>query len=154
MLLWSLLSIVIIILDQVTKAWVVSSIGLTESIKIIPGILDFVYVKNTGAAFSILAQREYGIIILSAVSIIFCAAVIWYILKKKPTSKLLLLSLSLMVEGAAGNVLDRIARGFVVDFIEVQFINFPVFNVADIAITVGAVLIIIYEIFFDRTKKE
>ncbi len=154
MLLWSLLSIVIIILDQVTKAWVVSSIGLTESIKIIPGILDFVYVKNTGAAFSILAQREYGIIILSAVSIIFCAAVIWYILKKKPTSKLLLLSLSLMVGGAAGNVLDRIARGFVVDFIEVQFINFPVFNVADIAITVGAVLIIIYEIFFDRTKKE
>ena len=154
MLLWSLLSIVIIILDQVTKAWVVSSIGLTESIKIIPGILDFVYVKNTGAAFSILAQREYGIIILSAVSIIFCAAVIWYILKKKPTSKLLLLSLSLMVGGAAGNVLDRIARGFVVDFIEVQFINFPVFNVADIAITVGAVLIIIYEIFFYRSKKE
>lgn len=154
MFLWSLLAIVIIIFDQAVKFWVINSIGPSGSINVISGILEFVYVKNTGAAFSFLSQKEYGIVLLSIISVVFCAVVIWYILKKKPTSKLMLVSLSCMVGGAAGNVLDRIFRGFVVDFIEVRFINFPVFNIADIAITVGAFLIIIYEIFFDNTKKK
>ncbi len=154
MLLWLLLAAVIIVFDQLVKIWVVNSIGLSDSLKIIPGILDFVYVKNKGAAFSFLAHKEYGIVVLSVISVLFCLAVIWYMLKKKPKSKLLIISLSLMVGGAAGNVIDRIFRGFVVDFIEVQFINFPVFNIADIAITIGAVLIIIYEIFYDKMKKE
>lgn len=152
MILWSLLAIVIIVFDQLVKLWVVNNIGMTDSIKVIPGIIDFVYVKNTGAAFSFLANKTYGIIFLSIVSLLFCAAVVWYIIKKRPESKLLMLSLVMMLAGAFGNVIDRLFRGFVVDFIETKFITFPVFNIADISITVGAALVIIYILFFDKKE--
>lgn len=152
MLLWLLLAIVIIVFDQLVKLWVVNNIGITDSIKIIPGVIDFVNVKNTGAAFSLLADKNYGIIILSVISLVFCIGVAVFVVKKKPKNKLLMASLSMMTAGALGNVIDRIFRGFVVDFIETQFINFPVFNIADIAITVGAVLLIIYILFFDKSK--
>ncbi len=150
MFLWLLLAIAIIVLDQITKYLVVNNIGLTDSVRIIPGVLDFVYVKNKGAAFSFLADRNYGIILLSIISLIFCVGVLIYILKRKPDNKLLMTSLMLMFAGALGNVIDRILRRFVVDFIELKFIDFPVFNIADISITVGAALIIIYILFFDK----
>ena len=77
MILWSLLAIVIIAFDQLVKLWVVNNIGMTDSIRVIPGMIDFVYIKNTGAAFSFLANKTYGIIILSLVSLVFCGAVVW-----------------------------------------------------------------------------
>ena len=152
MILWSLLVLVIIALDQLAKYWVVENIGITDAFKIIPGIIDFVYVKNRGGAFSFLSQKTYGIIFLSIVSLLFCVAVIFFIIKKKPKSKLLLVSLGCMLGGAVGNVIDRIFRGFVVDFIETKFISFPVFNIADIAIVTGAILMILYVLFFDKEK--
>ena len=150
MILWSLLAIVIIAFDQLVKLWVVNNIGMTDSIRVIPGMIDFVYIKNTGAAFSFLANKTYGIIILSLVSLVFCAAVVWYVIKKKPDNKLFMLSLVLMFAGAFANAIDRILRGFVIDFIETTFIAFPVFNIADIAITIGAALLIVYILFFDK----
>ena len=80
MFLWLLLAVAIIIFDQITKYLVVNNIGLTDSIKVIPQVLDFVYVKNKGAAFSFLADRNYGIILLSLISLIFCIGVLIYIL--------------------------------------------------------------------------
>ena len=154
MFLWLLLAIVIIVFDQVAKWLVVNNIGITDSVKVIPGVIDFVYVKNTGAAFSFLSDKTYGIVILTAISLIFCAVVVWYVFRNKPQNKLFLLSLALMFSGAVGNVIDRISRGYVVDFIETTFIKFPVFNVADIAITVGAVLLVIYILFFDKNKTD
>ena len=153
MIFWSVLAALIILFDQFTKYLVIENIGLTDSLRVIPGVIDFVYVKNTGAAFSFLANKTYGIVILSIVSVLFCLGVIVYIIKTKPKNKLLLLSLALMFSGAVGNVIDRIFRGFVVDFIETVFISFPVFNVADIAITAGAVLLIIYVMFFEKESK-
>lgn len=153
MILWSVVALVIIAVDQLSKYMVVQNIGLTDCIEIIPDIINFVYVKNTGAAFSFLSQKDYGIVLLSIVSVLFCIGVIAYAIYFKPQNKLLRLSLSLMFAGAVGNVIDRILRGFVVDFIELDFINFPVFNFADIAITSGAVLLIIYVLFFDRGEK-
>ena len=152
MILWSLIVAVIIALDQISKYWVVNNIGPTDSISVIPDLIDFVYVKNTGAAFSFLADRTYGIIFLSCISIVFCIGVVWFMIKMKPQNKLLTISLALMLAGAFGNVIDRIARGYVVDFIEATFVKFPVFNVADIAITIGAVLVIIFVLFFDKSK--
>ena len=150
MILWSALAVLLVILDQAVKIWVSNGISATDSIKVIPGIIDFVYVKNKGAAFSFLASKSYGITILSVVSLIFCIGVVVYICVKKPKNKLLMTSLTLMFSGALGNALDRIFRGYVVDFIETTFISFPVFNIADIAITVGAFLLIIYILFFDK----
>ena len=152
MILWSLLVLIIIALDQISKYWVVNNIGLTDSFTVIPKIIDFVYVKNTGAAFSFLSDKTYGIILLSCVSVIFSVGVIWYMISKKPQNKLLTISLALMLSGAIGNVIDRIFRGYVVDFIETTFIKFPVFNIADIAITTGAFLVIVYVLFFEKTK--
>lgn len=154
MFLWTILALFIILFDQGVKLWVENCIGIYETIHAIPGLIDFVYVKNTGAAFSFLAEKSYGIILLSCISVIFCAAVIIYIVKKKPDNKLYLTALSLMFSGAFGNVIDRLFRGYVVDFIETKFMSFPVFNIADIAITTGAVLMIIYVIFFDKKESE
>ena len=152
MILWSLIVLIIIALDQISKYWVVNNIGLTDSFVVIPKVIDFVYVKNTGAAFSFLSDTTYGIILLSCISVIFCVGVIWFMIKKKPQHKLLTISLALMLSGAIGNVIDRIFRGYVVDFIETTFIKFPVFNIADIAITIGAALVIIYVLFFEKSK--
>lgn len=150
MILWWLLAVVIIVIDQVVKFWVVNNIGTIDTIKVIPGVLDFVYVKNTGAAFSFLADKNYGIIILSLISLAFCVGVIVFLIKRRPKNKLLMTSIMLMFAGAFGNAVDRIFRRFVVDFIEVKFIDFPVFNIADISITIGAALLIIYILFFEK----
>lgn len=154
MILWSFIVAAIIVLDQIFKYWITNNIGLTDSLTVIPNVMDFVYVKNTGAAFSFLADRAYGIIILSIISILFCIFALWFMIKKKPKSKMLKIAIALMLSGALGNAIDRIFRGYVVDFIEATFINFPVFNIADIAITFGAALLIIFMIFFDREKSD
>ncbi len=152
MFLWSVIVIGIIALDQLSKYWVINNIGITDSLTVIPKVIDFVYVKNTGAAFSFLADKTYGIVLLSLISVAFCAGVVWFMIKRKPKSRLLTISLALMLAGAFGNVIDRIFRGYVVDFIETTFIKFPVFNIADIAITCGAALVIIYVLFFEKSK--
>ncbi len=152
MVLWSFIVAAIIALDQIFKCWITNNIGLTDSLTVIPNVIDFVYVKNTGAAFSFLADKAYGIIILSCISVLFCIFAVWFMVKKKPQSKMLRISLALMLSGALGNAIDRIFRGYVVDFIEATFINFPVFNIADIAITSGAALLIIFMLFFDKEK--
>lgn len=149
MLLWGVLAAVLIALDQTAKHFVVLNISATDTIKIIDGVLEFVYVKNTGGAFSILNNSTW---LLALVSVVFCVGVAVYFIKEKPENRMFCLAMCLMFGGAVGNAIDRVVRGFVVDFIKTAFIDFPVFNIADIAITSGAVLLIIYIMFFDNTK--
>lgn len=148
MLIYSIAALLIIIADQVTKFLVASNFTSTTEIRLIPGIINLVYLHNTGAAFSIFSEH---VNVLGFISVVFCIGITIYIYKKKPSSTMQKLSLSLIFAGAAGNAIDRICRGYVIDFIETAFIDFPVFNIADIAITAGAVLLIIYVIFFDKT---
>lgn len=150
MFLWSLFAGIIIVFDQLTKFLVVKYIDGGVGITLIPKVLDLVYVKNDGAAFNILSGR---IGLLSIISLAFVVGVIWFMVVKKPQNKIFRAAVMLLFAGAVGNVIDRIFRGFVVDFIKTTFISFPVFNIADIAITCGAGLLIIYLLFFD-TKKE
>ena len=151
MVLWSLFACLIIIFDQLTKFFVVQNITLnSEVVSVVPKIFSFVHVHNPGAAFSILQGK---IEFLSCISLAFCVGVIWYMIIKKPKNKVLRISTMLLFAGAIGNVIDRIFRGYVVDFIKVLFINFPVFNLADIAITCGAALLIIYILFLDNKKE-
>ena len=152
MLLWSVFAGVIILLDQLTKWLVVRNIPLEQGgISVIPKILEFVHIHNPGAAFNILSGR---IGILSIISLLFSIGVVWYMVYKKPENKLFRVSAMLLFAGAVGNVIDRIFRGYVVDFIKTVFINFPVFNIADISITCGAALLIIYILFFDEKKEQ
>lgn len=148
---WLALAIFVILLDQIVKFFVCKDLSQTDSIVIIPHIINFIYVKNTGAAFSIFSGKTA---VLGIVSVIFCIAVaaIWFFKKQK--HPLLEWSLVLLFSGALANAIDRIFRGYVVDFIETSFIKFPVFNIADIAITFGTVFLMVYLIFFDKDKPD
>jgi len=151
MISYGIAALLIIIIDQITKILISSSFTSTTVIHLIPGLFNIVYLKNTGAAFSMFSDH---VDILGIISAVFCIGVIIYCIIAKPKNKLQRISLMLIFAGALGNAIDRIFRGFVIDFIETAFINFPVFNIADIAITVGAFLLVIYVIFFDREPKE
>lgn len=146
MVLWLTLSLVLIVLDQLIKYIVIQNVSLQDIIEVVPGLFNLVYVKNTGAAFSILSGKTY---ILSLVSLAICIFLVYYLVRKKPKNKLCLVSFGMILGGAVGNLIDRVWRNFVVDYIELAFMNFPVFNLADIAITAGAVLLMVYMIFFD-----
>ena len=148
-LLYSIIACIIIASDRFVKIWTQANVALGEKFGGIPHIADFVFVKNTGAAFSMFSGK---VSVLSAVSVTFCIGVIIYWIVKKPKNPLLCVSLTLLFSGAAGNAIDRIMNGFVVDYIELTFINFPVFNIADIAITLGAALMVLYVIVFDKEK--
>jgi len=142
---WLWLSLVVIALDQATKFLVTRFFELYERGEVLP-VLDFTLLHNTGAAFSLLAdapgwQRWFFIGLAGAVSVLL---IVW-IWRTPRGEKLLPLALALILGGAVGNVIDRIVHGYVVDFIHAHWGDayFPAFNIADSAITIGAVLLIL-----------
>lgn len=149
--LWYILAAAIVIADFAVKRYIHASFRVGELFGSIPGICDFIYVRNRGAAFSVLSN---GTVILCVISIAFCiaAAVYWVVKKNKPPMQKL--AVVLLFAGALGNAIDRIAYNFVVDFISIKWFDFPTFNIADMAIVAGAVCAIIYILFFDRDKRK
>lgn len=147
--LWAAAAAAVLAADRLIKAWIMGNCTPGEIFGELPFVADFIYVKNTGAAFSLLSGNTG---ILSAVSVLFCiaAAVFWIV--KKPEHGLLRGAVAMLFAGALGNAIDRIVYGFVVDFISIKWFNFPVFNIADIAIVLGAVAAVIYVFFFDKTE--
>ncbi|MCH5211217.1 MAG: signal peptidase II [Oscillospiraceae bacterium] len=150
-MIWLIISILIILSDQAVKYFIASGMGVGETLFPVLNIFDITYVQNRGAAFSILSGKMP---ILSIISIAFCIGVVVYWIKKRPTHPLLCTAVTMMFAGAFSNAIDRIFRGFVVDYIRTLFIDFPVFNIADIGITVGAALLVVYFIFFDKEGKD
>ena len=155
---WLWLSAVVVILDQWTKALVSSWLDLYDSVPILP-FLDITLLHNTGAAFSLLAdaggwQRWLFIVLAVGVSVMI---LIW--LRRLPArgQGILASGLALILGGALGNVIDRAVHSYVVDFIHVHYppwsFDFPSFNVADSAITVGAALLILDSILVARREK-
>ncbi|ADQ46193.1 lipoprotein signal peptidase [Caldicellulosiruptor kronotskyensis 2002] len=122
------------VLDQITKARA-ENVFVGSSINLLGGILSLTYVQNRGGAFSILEGKRRFFIVVSIVLILFLCYMIF-----KSTNNLYKLSFSLIVGGAMGNLFDRIAKGYVVDFIDIKVI--PVFNLADFFITCGVLLLI------------
>jgi len=131
------LSIFIILVDQLTKYLMLFNYKLLLNKDFILFKLDFV--KNYGAAFNILTGSR---IFLSTLSIIFTIILIYLILKQNPINYLDLYSYSFLLGGTFGNGIDRLFNGFVIDFINLNYIKFPVFNIADISINIGFLLII------------
>jgi len=132
-----LLSILIFLIDQFSKYLI--NINHNSLINNDFILFTIVYVKNYGAAFDILSGSR---IFLSTVSTIFSIVLIYFILIKKNLNNLNLLSYSFILGGTIGNGIDRINKGYVVDFINLNFIDFPVFNIADISINIGLLFII------------
>ncbi|MDD6563835.1 MAG: signal peptidase II [Clostridiales bacterium] len=147
-LVWQiLLALVIVLIDRVTKMYVIGNCALGERFGELPFVADFVYVQNTGAAFSML---ENNTILLSVISVAFIIAIIIYKIIRKPEHFMENLAVTLFFAGGLGNAIDRIQYKFVVDFIDIKWFNFPVFNIADMAVVLGAVAAIVYVIFFDK----
>jgi signal peptidase II len=140
-----LVSSFVLVLDQVTKYWVDKTMTLYQSFELVPHFVRITYVRNTGAAFGFLAGdrstvRMFFFILVSAVAI----GCISYLLKTlRPQQKTLIVSLSMILGGAAGNLIDRLRVGEVIDFIDLHWYQYhwPAFNVADSAITIGVALL-------------
>ena len=140
-------------LDQFSKYLAVSKLKPLENVTVIDGFFDLTFVENRGAAFGILnGQRWFFILITIAVTI----GVLIYLVKavkKNEVPKFLRFSIVLILAGAWGNAIDRLFRGYVVDYFEFTFINYPVFNVADIYVVVGTIVMALILIFFVKDEK-
>lgn len=142
----------VFMVDQMTKAWAVRTLRFGGDKSIIDGFLNFTYAQNTGVAFSMLdSHGDAGRWGLSIVAIIAGVLVLFYFWRVPRTNDRLLSGLTLLLAGIAGNVTDRIRLGFVVDFIHVYYQDwsYPIFNVADIAVCIGAGLLVI-DMFFNK----
>lgn len=153
-LVWLWLTLVMLIADQVTKIMISTQMKLYESIELIP-VFKITYVHNYGAAFSFLTdaggwQRWF----FSIIAITISGLLIWWLKKLPSSNKLLGSAYALVLAGALGNLYDRLAYGYVVDFLHVFYKtwNFPVFNIADSAICVGAGLLLIDAFLEEKVK--
>jgi len=136
----------VVILDRLTKLWIIAKVSAFTVIPVIPGFFNIVHAENPGAAFSMLsdAPAQWRAILLVGISTVvlsFVAALLW----RPLDSRLMRISLPLVFGGALGNLLDRIFRGTVTDFVQVFLgtYEYPSFNIADSAITIGACLLVI-----------
>jgi signal peptidase II len=143
---WLPLTLLVIVLDQLVKAWVVQHLHLFERVRLLP-LLDIILTYNTGAAFSFLAdaagwQRWLFVVLALGVSVLLIA---WMRRLRASSQGLLACGLALIVGGALGNLIDRLLHGRVVDFVHAHWGEhyFPAFNVADSAITIGAALLLL-----------
>lgn len=140
MIIW--LTLVVILLDMVSKYIVSRLLIVNESVMIIKNFFNITYVRNTGAAFSIFSGNTFLVMIVSFIIII---GIILYISKNKPSNKIDKISYSLILGGAIGNFIDRIIYGYVRDFIEIDIFgwDYPIFNLADVFVVVGVILLVI-----------
>lgn len=139
------LSLVILLLDQASKLWVDATMRLYQTIEIIP-FFQFTYLRNSGAAFSFLSdaggwQRWFFVTLAVIISIVI---VVW-VLRLPAKNRWLAVALTLVLGGALGNLIDRIAYGYVIDFIDLYYQDWhwPAFNIADSAISIGVVMMLL-----------
>ena len=146
--LFALFAAGIVAVDQFTKYLTVASIGLGEQVPFIPGLLRFTYVRNFGAAFPSFQGQQW---LFALIFVIFTAMVLWeYRRKSMPFSTFERWCIAAIYGGGLGNMIDRVRLGYVVDMIETEFMEFPVFNVADCFITCGCIALMASLILFNK----
>lgn len=145
---YSLFALGIVALDQFTKFLTVANIGLHQDIPFLPGLLQLTHVRNTGAAFSSFEGQQW---LFALIFLVFTGMMLYeYFRKTMGFTTFERWCIAAIYGGGCGNMLDRLRLGYVVDMIETTFMEFPVFNVADIFITCGCILIAIHLIFFNK----
>lgn len=138
---WFCLAALIVFIDQLSKYLTVLYLKPVGTFPIIRDALHLTYVENRGAAFGMLANNRWVFMLVSSVAIVALSV---YLIRKKPQSRLLSVSLSFIIGGGIGNMIDRVFLGYVVDMIDFRLINFAVFNVADSFVCIGAGLLMLY----------
>lgn len=145
-----IVALLIVVADQLIKVLVVNTIKIDGPVSILNGLVDFLYCENRGMAFGMLQNARWLFISFTFVVMV---GIVIYIIKTKPDSKFLLASLSLILGGGIGNLIDRIFLGYVIDYIQLSFFS-PVCNFADYCITIGTALLVIYILFFTPSTPE
>ena len=144
----SLFALGVVGIDQLTKYLTVANIPLFTDVQFLPGFLDLTYVRNTGAAFSMLEGQIWLFIVIFIVMTLLIF--LEYFKSPLPFTKLERWCIAAIYGGGIDNMIDRISRGFVVDMIKTEFMEFPVFNVADCFITCGCILLLVHLLFFNK----
>ena len=144
----SLFALGIVGVDQLVKYLIVSNIPLFGQAPLVPGIMKLTYVQNTGAAFSLLQGMQWLLVVIFV--LLTALLVFEYFKKPMPFTKFERFCIAAVYGGGLGNMIDRVFLGYVVDMFQTEFINFPVFNVADIFITCGCILLMIHIAFFNK----
>jgi len=145
---WQALAVVLIVgLDQLTKALVRGSFALGEKREFLGNILSLQYVCNTGAAWSFLSDHTW---VLTVISVVLSLVILVLLVRGAVRHPLAVWSLTAVLGGALGNLIDRVLFGAVTDMFRTEFMDFPVFNVADIFITLGGVAFVVFLVFFYR----
>lgn len=149
-----ILIVLVIILDQASKFWIQNATHLHGKIPVIPNFLYITYVKNTGAAWSILKDQQLFLILVGIVETILLVYFFFQTKKEKKTGYTI--ALALMIGGAIGNLIDRFLFGYVRDFIDTYPFgyDFPVFNIADCALCIGVALLMLVMMLEDRKEKQ
>lgn len=148
----TIMIILIVAFDQITKYFASLKLADGSVAKFIPGVVQFKYAENTGMAFSMLSGARWVFI---ALTVVVCVGVFYYLFSNRCKNLWLYWSLGVILSGGIGNLIDRIRFGYVVDFIEPIFVNFAIFNIADCAVTCGAVVLVgylLYDAFKDVKK--
>ena len=148
--------VVFLTADLVSKYLIDGGLEVGESVKFLPGFIDIVIVHNDGSAWGLFAGFQIFLIVLT---FLFLLALVWYTLAEKIQHPLYHVAIGFVVAGCLGNLFDRIAFGYVRDFLHFEFMpNFPVFNIADVCLTVGVLLFVAYVIVeivkYYKKKKE
>lgn len=133
--------LLLILLDQAVKGYVIKEIPLGGMRRFIPKVVSLTYLKNSGAAFSMLENQQWFFTIITLIAM---GSAFVYLYRHIKGSIWLLLGLTLIISGGIGNFIDRLRQGFVVDMFHLDFMNFAIFNVADIYLTIGVGLLLIY----------
>lgn len=148
----TIMIILIVAFDQITKYFASLKLADGSVAKFIPGVVQLKYAENTGMAFSMLSGARWVFI---ALTVVVCVGVFYYLFSNRCKNLWLYWSLGVILSGGIGNLIDRIRFGYVVDFIEPTFVNFAIFNIADCAVTCGAVVLVgylLYDAFKDVKK--
>ena len=138
--------------DQLLKGWVVTHLAVGESAPLLPGVVQLTRLHNTGAAWSSFSGKTG---LLAAVTIVLMLAVAWLLVKRIVRHPLGVTAGVLVLGGGIGNVIDRVCRGYVVDMLDLQFVDYPIFNLADCFVVVGVVLGAAYYLWcYDKYDKK
>lgn len=155
-LLWLGLSLIIIIIDQLTKMWAVKALSYGNPIEVLP-FVNFTLLHNTGAAFSFLADAGgWQRWLFMGLAIVISIGLVIWLLRLSVQQLGLIIALALILGGALGNLIDRVIYGYVIDFIDVYYHawHWPAFNIADSAITIGVIILLIDAVVFGDGKKD
>ena len=145
---YTLLAAFVVAADQLTKYLTVANIALGEHVAFLPGVIRFTYLRNTGAAFSSFEGQQW---LFALIFVLFTGLLLWeYFKKPLPFSNLERWCIAAIYGGGLGNMIDRLRFGYVVDMIETEFMDFPVFNVADCFITCGCIAMMVSLFLFNK----